>query len=74
MCTQWCCECDVDSFNGVLSHTLRGRDGREYVLWDVHDPGPRRRFIFEKVNCDLAFIYNLHPNPNPNPNPNSKGD
>jgi hypothetical protein len=54
LCSQWCCECDIDNFNGVLTHVVVDHSGKEYMVWDIHDPGPCRRFIFEKEQYTKA--------------------
>ena len=66
LCSQWCCECDIECFNGVLSYPLSLPHDREVVVWEIHEPGPNRKFIFDKV-CLLLISSFLPSLPSPSP-------
>eukprot|EP01124_Arcella_intermedia_P009602 TRINITY_DN16279_c0_g1_i1.p1 TRINITY_DN16279_c0_g1~~TRINITY_DN16279_c0_g1_i1.p1 ORF type:complete len:717 (+),score=110.30 TRINITY_DN16279_c0_g1_i1:193-2343(+) len=40
---EWCCECNVHNFNGVLFY-----HNRDYVIWETHEPGTKKEFCFKK--------------------------
>jgi len=41
----WCCECNVETYNGVLFY-----HHRDCIIWETHEPGSKRRFCFQKDN------------------------
>eukprot|EP01126_Amoeba_proteus_P004362 TRINITY_DN11457_c0_g1_i19.p1 TRINITY_DN11457_c0_g1~~TRINITY_DN11457_c0_g1_i19.p1 ORF type:complete len:748 (-),score=96.65 TRINITY_DN11457_c0_g1_i19:586-2829(-) len=56
--SEWCCECDVESYNGVLFY-----HDTDYVFWETHEPGVPRKFCFSKSqyfgvinNARLQFL------------------
>lgn len=41
--SEWCCECNIESYNGVLFY-----HNADYVFWETHEPGVKQRFRFSK--------------------------
>jgi len=43
MISEWCCECNIHNYNGVLFY----HDG-DQVIWETHEPGIKQIFPFSK--------------------------
>eukprot|EP01127_Copromyxa_protea_P006901 TRINITY_DN16840_c0_g1_i1.p1 TRINITY_DN16840_c0_g1~~TRINITY_DN16840_c0_g1_i1.p1 ORF type:complete len:775 (-),score=122.91 TRINITY_DN16840_c0_g1_i1:262-2586(-) len=41
--SEWCCECNIESYNGVLFY-----HDADSVFWETHEPGVKQRFVFSK--------------------------
>lgn len=51
ICTDYCCDWDVKGYNGVQFYesVVENEMGQNQVIvWDIHEPGPSRKIIFEK--------------------------
>jgi len=48
----WCCECNMDTYNGVLFYDDLEHD---HIIWETHEPGSKKQFRFEKVEYIRAI-------------------
>eukprot|EP01128_Nolandella_sp_AFSM9_P003095 TRINITY_DN1357_c0_g1_i1.p1 TRINITY_DN1357_c0_g1~~TRINITY_DN1357_c0_g1_i1.p1 ORF type:complete len:690 (-),score=109.19 TRINITY_DN1357_c0_g1_i1:297-2366(-) len=52
--SQWCCECDIHTYMGVLFRQLKvesplpSTPPRSLISWDIMEPGPCRKLFFDK--------------------------
>jgi len=50
MISDWCCECNIHNYNGVLFY----HDG-EQLIWETHEPGIKQVFPFSKEQYTKAI-------------------
>jgi len=48
--SEWCCECNIHNYNGVLFY----HDG-DHVVWETHEPGIKQQFCFVKEQYTQAI-------------------
>lgn len=48
--SEWCCECDIDNYNGVLFY-----HDQDYICWETHEPGIKTSFCFSKDQYTKAI-------------------
>jgi len=41
--SEWCCECNIHNYNGVLFY-----HNGDHVVWETHEPGIKQEFCFVK--------------------------
>jgi len=51
--SDWCCECNIENFNGLLYH----HDEKNHqITWETHEPGDKKTFRFDYNQYAKALV------------------